>query len=138
MLVSFAYMVTFVLCNAKGKSFMCIKDSSGPRHDPCGTKHRHVKYCLLAFQRIVLDHSKSKPGAVSCLVEGVVLALLCPGHYFLLIFQLLQTLALHLNVLVLNELWLLDYLLLWRHCLVQDHLDRTPESYHSHQLNPLL
>ena len=37
MLVSSAYMVTFVLCNAQGKSFMHIKNSSGPRHDPCGT-----------------------------------------------------------------------------------------------------
>ena len=36
MLVSSAYIVTFVLCNAQGKSFMYIKNSSGPRHDPCG------------------------------------------------------------------------------------------------------
>ena len=36
MLVSSAYIVTFVLCNARGKSFLYIKNSSRPRHDPCG------------------------------------------------------------------------------------------------------
>ena len=36
MLVSSAYIVTFVLCNARGKSFLHIKHSSRPRHDPCG------------------------------------------------------------------------------------------------------
>ena len=37
MLVSSAIMVTFVLCNAQGKSFIYIKNSSGTRHDPCGS-----------------------------------------------------------------------------------------------------
>ena len=37
MLVLSAYIVTFVLCNVQGKSFMYIKNSSEPRHDPCGT-----------------------------------------------------------------------------------------------------
>ena len=37
MRVSPAHIVTFVLCNALGKSFMYIKNNSGPRHDPCGT-----------------------------------------------------------------------------------------------------
>ena len=36
MMVSSAYIVTFVLCNTRGKSFMYIINSSGPRHDLCG------------------------------------------------------------------------------------------------------
>ena len=34
-LLSSAYIVTFPLCNVQGKSFMYIKNSIGPRHDPC-------------------------------------------------------------------------------------------------------
>ena len=37
MLVLSAYKVAFVLCNTQGRSLMHTKNSSGPRHDPCGT-----------------------------------------------------------------------------------------------------